>query len=143
MSLKLKKIPTNGPIKFNSSLTDSDIEIEKVNKIKNFDEETTSSEDSNEDSPVSFKRLALKSNFNENFNFSTMNFLNENLKNKSSPKNSFDSVNKKFEEFENFPLIDDSTTDFSDDDLSQSDLELIDLFSYKNKNTKSKEKENA
>lgn len=142
MSLKLQKIPAGGPIKFNSAVTDSDFEIEKVKKIQNLDDDTTSSEDSNEESPISFKRLALKTNFNENLNFSHLTFLNENLKNKFLSKNS-NEAHKKFEEFENFHLIDDSTTDFSDDDLSQSDIELIDTFSYKNKTIKGKEKENA
>jgi hypothetical protein len=135
MSLKLQKTPTNGPIKFNSSFTDSDIEIEKVKKIQKLQDDTTSSDDSNEESHVSLKRLVLKANFTQ---------FNENFKIKSSSKSSNDySINKKFEEFENFHLIDDTTTDFSDEDLSQSDIELIDTFSCKNKNSRGKEKENA
>jgi hypothetical protein len=138
MSLKIQKVPTSAPRKFNSSLTDSDIEIEKVKIPQNTQEDATSSEDSNEDSPVSFRRLALRSNFNlasENSHNSTiLNFSNNINKIKSY------SANKKIEEFENFHLIDDSTTDLSEDELSQSDIELIDTFRHKNKKSEIKEK---
>jgi len=135
MSLKLHKKPSNGPIKFSSSFTDSDIEIQKVKKPLNNLDDSTSSQESNENSNISLKRLILKANMNQ---------FNENFKNKSSSRSSNDySLNKKFEEFENFHLIDDSTTDFSDEELSQSDVEFIDSVSNKNKNSKIKEKDLA
>ena len=137
MSLKIQKVPTSAPKKFNSSFTDSDMEIEKVKIPQKTQEDATSSEDSNEDSPVSFRRLALRSNFNLASDSSTST--NSNFSNNSNKIKSY-SANKKFEEFENFHLIDDSTTELSEDELSQSDIELIDTIRHRNKKSEIKEK---